>query len=61
MLHYAMLQCFYIMLMKKLVPHFVTCFRGYYTTEVCIKIVTIYKSGDQHVNKLTDNVFNKLH
>ena len=50
------------MLMGKLVPHFVTFCHDYYiaTTKVFIKIV-IYKSGDQHVNKLTDNDFNKLY
>ena len=49
------------MLMRKIVPHFVTCFHGYYTTKLFIKTVIIYKSGDQHVNILTDNDFNKLH
>ena len=48
------------MLMRKLAPHFPPCWHDYYTTKVFIKI-TIYKSGDQHVTKLTDNYFNKLH
>ena len=47
------------MLMRKLVPHFAPCWHDYYTTKVSIKIA-IYKSGDQHFNKLTDNDFNKL-
>ena len=46
------------MLMRKLVPHFVPHWHDYYITKVFIKIV-IYKSGGQHVNKLTDNDFNK--
>ena len=48
------------MLMRKLEPHFVPCWHGYYTTKVFIKIV-ICKNDDQHVNKLTDNDFNKVH
>ena len=45
--------------MRKLVPHFVSFWHDYHTTRTFIKIV-IYKSGDHHVNKLTDNDFNKI-
>ena len=41
------------------IPHFIPCCHDYYITKVSIKIVK-YKSGDQHVNKLTDNDFNKI-
>ena len=47
------------MLMRKLVPHFIPCLFGHYTTNVFMKIV-IYKSGNQHINKLTNNDLNKL-
>ena len=55
-----MLQCSYIlhiMLITKYVLHFVPHWHVYYTiTKVFIKIV-IYKSGDQHVTKSTNNDF----
>ena len=46
------------MLMRKLVPHFAPCWHDYYTTKVSMEL--LYKSGNQHFNKLTDNDFNKL-
>ena len=47
------------MLMRTLVPHFVPCwYDDYYITKVFIENVR-FKSGNQHVNKLTDIDFIK--
>ena len=47
---------FNIMLMRKLVPHFLPCWHDYHITKVLIKII-VYKSDDQHADKLTNNDF----
>ena len=54
---YCSVLVFYILC--SWIPHFVPCCHDYYITKVFIKIVK-YKSGDHHVNKLTDNDFNKI-
>ena len=45
--------------MRKLVPHFVSCWHGYYIATIKLLYkdyyIYIYKSGDQLVNKWTDN------